>query len=127
MSRKKRDEIYCDSFSHRFREALEILGESPVTVYEKLGYSTPSTLYSIASGRCLPDIARLAGLSELKSPGGYRINIDWLLTGRGEKLLITSGARKKRHEIEDILERCTRKQLTALVTILDRGEGSYSK
>lgn len=126
MTRQKRSGSYCGAFAARFREALDLLGETPVTVYGKLGYSNPSTLYSIVSGRCLPDIAKLASLSELRCPNGRRVNIDWLLTGCGDKLLVVPTTKKKRSKVEAILERCTQRQLAALLTVLEERDAAAS-
>jgi len=118
MGNVKRSSITKTQLSDRFRESLVILGLTPVTAYELLGYTNPSTIYSINAGRCLPDLTRLLKLSTLRTPGGYRINIDWIITGEGEKLL-PSKQTARNIKVEKILSTCSTKKISAIMTLLD--------
>ena len=119
MSKQKRNSNAQKLLSKRFKEALTLIELSPTSAYKALGYSTPSTLYSITAGRCLPDLLKLIELSKLQSPSGYRINIDWLITGCGEKLLSTNEERNRNNEVETLLAGYSQKKLDALITLLN--------
>ncbi|WP_204516174.1 hypothetical protein, partial [Aeromonas dhakensis] len=109
MSRNRRQPQQVKAVCERFKEALELLDLTPATAFESLGYQTPSTLYSVVAGRCLPDLTRLLELSQLRAPSGYRVNFDWLITGAGEKLIIEDG--KEEQELSGIiriLSRCSK-------------------
>jgi phage repressor protein C with HTH and peptisase S24 domain len=73
---KKNAGISC-----RVSEMLEFLNESRNSFATKLGYDRAQTIYDIINGKSAPsyDFFRRFQLSEFSDT----INIDWLLTGRG--------------------------------------------
>lgn len=86
--REKRKNSEREAICRRFMQIVEEELLIPLSDLAPLmGYATPATLYSIKAKRCLPDIARLKALSKIRSPGGMRPNLDWILTGEGGRML----------------------------------------
>lgn len=116
MSKTKRSGQHQSDLCQRFEVALELLGLTPSSAFERLGYSTPSTLYSVVAGRCLPDMTRLVALSKLETSDGRRINVDWLVTGCGPKVIPTP--RRSSAEIERLLTALSKEKFEALTRLL---------
>lgn len=106
------------AFGDRFKESLTLLGLMPASACELLGYSNASTIYSVIAGRCLPDLTKLSVLAKLRTVSGRRINIDWLITGEGEKLLALKTSKANR-EVEAVLSKCSQKKIKALAVLLE--------
>ncbi len=117
MAKQKRNPFERTQVCDRLKESLEILDLSPSAVYARIGYSTPATLYSVMAGRCLPDILKLIAISSLVTPGGYRINLDWLLTGEGRKLIPTDASAVNTSMVEETLA-CTSIRKQEAITVL---------
>lgn len=117
MSKTKRSSDDQSELCQRFGAALELLGLTPSNAYEGLGYATPSTLYSVVAGRCLPDITRLAALSKIKTSDGRRINVDWLVTGCGPKVIPIP--RRSTAEVERLLTALSKEKFEALTQLVD--------
>lgn len=118
MSREKRNTSEQKLICKRFGESMDLLNLKPSTAYSALGYSTPATLYSIVAGRCLPDLTKLSHLSKLQTPGGYRINLDWLITGTGKKVLPKGNHSNITSKLEEMLANSERTKHNAMVALL---------
>ena len=118
MARRKRSADARLSISKRFKEGLFLLGQTPSSIYALLGYETPATIYSIVAGSVLPDVTRLIALSSITTSSGYRINIDWLITGVGEKLIASEGEEAEADIIATELRRCSLEKRNAIVALL---------
>ena len=120
MSKKKRNTNEQKSICDRFREALDILEVNPNSSYSALGYNTPATLYSVVAGRCLPDLTKLTKLSKMKTPSGHRINLDWLITGKGVALLGTDKTSVKTlGAVHKVLSDSSKQKIEALSILLN--------
>ncbi|MBU86038.1 hypothetical protein [Alcanivorax sp.] len=118
MSKRKRPSPDQKELCQRFKESLDFLGLTPASAYQKLGYTTPATIYTINAGRCLPDMTKLIALSRLKTPEGRRINIDWLVTGTGPKAY--PAPEKETSEIEALLSFTAKEKLDAVAVLLGK-------
>lgn len=118
MSKRKRPSPDQKELCQRFKESLDFLGLTPSSAYLKLGYTTSSTLYSITAGRCLPDMTKLVALSKLKTSSGRRINIDWLVTGKGPKAY--PSPEKVTSEIEALLSFATKEKMDAVAVLIGK-------
>ena len=116
MSKSKRPPPDQAELCKRFKESLDFLGLTPSSAYIKLGYTTPSTLYSVMAGRCFPDMTKLVALSKLRASNGRRINIDWLVTGVGPKAYPSS--RRHSSEVENLLALAPKEKLEALAILI---------
>lgn len=74
--------------SERISEMIESLDSNPNSFAKALGYSRAQTIYDIVNGKSAPsyDFFKRFQISEFSDI----INIDWLLTGRGNKLNISN-------------------------------------
>ena len=91
MPRTRCDISSRSEICKRFIQVLEQhLGLSLSAAYKLLGYTTPSTLYSINAGRSAPDLERLLRLSMLRDVKGRVPNLDWIITGRGSPMFKTT-------------------------------------
>jgi DNA-binding XRE family transcriptional regulator len=70
-------------FSARFLKVIEYIGVTANDFAKKIGYNRSQTIYDIINGKVLPsfDFFHRLLLSEYSV-----INIEWLITGRGEML-----------------------------------------
>lgn len=71
---------------------LDELGLTMSAASRAMNYQTSATLHAIKAGRTLPDVARLSELSRQ-----YSINLHWLITGDGDRFVLSeeAGGRKK--------------------------------
>lgn len=89
MARTQRPEAAARAISKRLLTTLqEQLGMTMTEASVALGYSNPSTLHAVKSGRVLPDAARLARFATKQLAGtGRTVNLHWLLTGHGDQFI----------------------------------------
>lgn len=81
--------------SERISEMIEVLDLNPNSFAKELGYPRAQTVYDIVNAKSAPsyDFFRRFQLSEYSE----LISLDWLLTGRGEKLINKKTESKNTH------------------------------
>jgi hypothetical protein len=101
---------------------IEVMNELPGSLRsesELLGYNSPSTIYKVKEGKTLPDLIKLQKLSERELAGGQRPNIDWIITGKGEKMITISSS--SNHLIQIVHRKLigqSKEKLLAILTLL---------
>ena len=121
MSRKNRSKEIKRDVADRFVWVIENgLGIKLNAASKKLGYKTPSTLYSIKKGRCNPDIEKVVELSKLTDRNGFSPNLDWVLTGHGKAMRDSepSSCNPFIDDIINILSTKTKEEIKAVYTLL---------
>ena len=121
MSRKNRSKEIKRDVADRFVWVIENgLGMKLNAAAKKLGYKTPSTLYSIKKGRCNPDIEKVVELSKLADTQGHVPSLDWVLTGYGQAMRPTKLTTNNKYvdDIINILSTKTKEEVNAVYTLL---------
>ncbi|WP_396587729.1 hypothetical protein [Bermanella sp. R86510] len=106
--------------AERLIEVMEELPGSLRSESELLGYNSPSTIYKVKEGTTLPDLIKLQKLSERELKDGQRPNIDWIITGKGEKMIsIPSSSNNLVQTVHKKLIGQSQEKLMAILTLLD--------
>lgn len=85
--------------SARIAEIIEEIGENPSSFAKHLGYQRAQTIYDILSGKSAPSYDFFNKLANTEISA--RINLQWLLTGRGEMLKDAHSSTPEKKESED--------------------------
>jgi transcriptional regulator with XRE-family HTH domain len=80
--RTKKDEAIRRGMCDRFVQAMGQLGLSPAELARRLGYLNSTTISRLQRGETFVDVERLYLLSQIKTPDGQRIDLNWLITGQ---------------------------------------------
>ena len=82
MSRAKKDTEVMRSMCLRFSAAMDNLQLNSAELARALGYSNSATLSKVQRGEAFVDVERLHRLAQLQAPGGQKIDLHWLITGK---------------------------------------------
>lgn len=86
---------------------------------KKLGYKNQSPLTKLKQGKGFIGADKLRLLAEIKTERGGTPNINWVLTGKGEKMLYLNKDKSKADQIIDLLGA---EKLNKLIEILKNHE-----
>jgi transcriptional regulator with XRE-family HTH domain len=80
--RTKKDKAIRQGMCTRFVQAMEQLQMTPAELARRLGYLNSTTISKLQRGETFVDVERLYLLSQLRTPDGGRIDLNWLITGK---------------------------------------------
>lgn len=122
MPRTKKDPELMKSMCVRLQYlSREILGLSDKDMASKMGYSNPTTLWRVWQGKTFPDAEKLYRLAELKTPGGCRPSLHWVITGHGEPVVqetATTSVVGDRAVLRDQILALPMKKVRSLIALL---------
>jgi transcriptional regulator with XRE-family HTH domain len=80
--RTKKDRAIRRGMCDRFVESMNQLQMTPAELARRLGYLNSTTISKLQRGEAFVDVERLYLLSQLETPEGKRIDLNWLITGQ---------------------------------------------
>lgn len=79
--RTKKDSSLRREMCDRFVRCMDDLQLTPAELARRLGYLNSTTLTKLRRGETFVDVERLYLLSQLRTPDGRAIDLNWLITG----------------------------------------------
>ncbi|MBL4797320.1 MAG: hypothetical protein JKY50_07895 [Oleispira sp.] len=111
------DRAIASDIGNRIVDMLDELPGSLKAESELLGYKSPSTIYAVRDGNTLPDIVKLWKLAGRESLG-RRPNIDWIVTGKGERMITACARSDLENNVRRKLIGQPQDKLEAILTLL---------
>lgn len=105
----------------RFVDLLTLLPGSLRSKSVDLGYSSPSTIYSVKNGNILPDLVKLNRLAG-QGKQGERPNLDWLITGRGKMMIPKNEEGSLEKEVIKKVMGQPKEKLKAVLILLEKSQ-----